>query len=473
MNFLHSIKPYQVESTQNRHRETAQRSWRSITSLIQTFRGFLRPASQARGPRNDRRGALVWSCAALFYLFQFVLRVSPSVMVEDLMSAYQLDATGFATLSALAMYAYSLMQIPAGIFADLYGARRCILISILICSLGTLLFCSTSLLWVAQVSRILIGIGSACAFLCVSKIAVNWFGSERHAQLFGLTMMAGTIGALNGGAPLAYCLSYFTWRETLFMLGCLGIGLWALNYFFLQDHPHKTEDKASHDFKAVVQTCFDSIRSLMVQPQCWLSAIAALGIYSCVSVLADLWGVSFFMQAYDLSKQDAAQVSSLIYVGLCCGSVVIPFLSHKFFGSKFFILLCLSSIAICLALLIYGPHNSSLLASVLCLLIGFAAGAEMLCFANACRVLPVKMAGTVTGFVNGVVMLGGSCLQQLVGYVLDRFWDGQLTIHGTRMYSVNAFQSAFLLLGLCILFALAIALFLKPQKKPETVLSTI
>jgi sugar phosphate permease len=307
----------------------------------------------------------------------------------------------------------------------------------------------------------------------VSKIAVNWFGTERHAQLFGLTMMAGTIGALNGGAPLAYTLTFLTWRETLLILGCVGLGVWLLNYFVLKDHPQKIENKTSYDLKSVFQACLDSMKALMAQPQCWLSAIAALGIYSCISVVADLWGVSFLMQAYELSKQDAAQVSSMLYVGLCFGSVLIPVISHKLFGSKAFILLCLSSIAICLSLLVYGPHNSSLLASVLCLMIGFAAGAEMLCFANACRVLPLKMAGTVTGFVNGVVMLGGSCIQQLVGYVLDQLWDGQMTSYGTRMYSVFAYQAAFLLLGFCILFALGIALYLKPQQQTAPALSTI
>jgi sugar phosphate permease len=388
------------------------------------------------------------------------------------MYAYHLDATGFATLSALAMYAYSLMQIPVGIFADLYGARRCILISILVCSAGTLLFCSTSILWVAQISRILIGVGSACAFLCVSKIAVNWFGSERHAQLFGLTMMAGTIGALNGGAPLAYSLNFFSWRETLFILGCIGLVLWVLNYFFLQDHPQKTT-QTKHNFKSLMHEALRSIRSLVSQPQCWISATVALGIYSCVSVLADLWGVSFCMQAYGLDRTDAAQVTSMIYVGLCCGSVLIPFISHRIFGSKFFILMGLSSIAICFALFIYGPHVSAYQASLLCFLIGFFAGAEMLCFANACRVLPQDMAGTVTGFVNGVVMLGGSCLQQLVGYTLDQLWDGTMTEQGIRVYSVFAYQSAFYLLGSCILGALVVALFLKPQKQNVPALSTI
>ncbi|WP_032112140.1 hypothetical protein [Candidatus Paracaedibacter symbiosus] len=76
------------------------------------------------------RPYLICLCAALFYIYQFVLRVSPSVMVDDIMLSFHLDAASFAFLTASAMYAYSLMQIPAGIFADKYGARVCILASI-------------------------------------------------------------------------------------------------------------------------------------------------------------------------------------------------------------------------------------------------------------------------------------------------------------------------------------------------------
>lgn len=419
------------------------------------------------------KGTHVWFCAALFYLFQFVIRVSPSVMVDDLMLAYGLDATGFATLSALAMYGYSVMQIPAGIVADLYGARRCILISILICTIGTLLFCSTSNLWIAQVSRILIGMGSAGAFLCVSKISVNWFGTRLQAQMFGLTMMAGTIGALNGGAPLAYCLNFFTWQETLFILGCIGFVIWGINYFMLQDSPQAAIKTDKLNFQSLMAEALASLRALFAQPQCWLSAISAMGVYSCICVLADLWGVSFLMQAYEIGKQQAAQVTSFIYVGLCVGSVMIPFISQRILGNKKFILLGLGMIAASFYSLVYGPHYSIAMASGLCLMIGFFSGVEMLCFANACSVLPSRMAGIVTGFVNGVVMLGGSLLQQMIGYVLDRLWDGTMTEQGTRAYSTSDFQSAFYLLGGCIIVTLVISFFLKSQRNTELSLSSI
>ncbi len=66
---------------------------------------------------------VLWAVASLFYLYQFVLRLSPSVMMEDLMEAFRIDATGFAAMGSIALLSYSLFQLPLGAFADRFGVR--------------------------------------------------------------------------------------------------------------------------------------------------------------------------------------------------------------------------------------------------------------------------------------------------------------------------------------------------------------
>ena len=83
---------------------------------------------------------LMWGCAVVYYLFQYILRVSPSVMMDDIMAAFNVSAHGFATLSATAMYCYAFAQIPVGVLADVFGARKIILMSIVLCVAGIALF---------------------------------------------------------------------------------------------------------------------------------------------------------------------------------------------------------------------------------------------------------------------------------------------------------------------------------------------
>ena len=54
-----------------------------------------------------------------------------------------------------------------------------------------------------------------------------------------------------------------------------------------------------------------------------------------------------------------------------------------------------------------------------------------------------NLAGTATGLVNMGVMTGPMVLQPLVGWVLDRAWDGSLR-EGARVYSDAAWRLGFL-----------------------------
>lgn len=392
-------------------------------------------------------------CAALFYIYQFVLRVAPSVMIDEIMLTFHLDAASFAFLSASAMYAYSLMQIPAGIFADKYGARACVLLSLFFCAIGALCFSLTENYWLALLSRILIGAGSACAFLSMTKIAISWFGTRWQARIFGITMTAGTIGALNGSIPIAYLLESTSWKGVFMILSAIGFVIWGLNYFFLQEK--QGVSAALDDKKSSIS--LQTIQLILKNPTCWINAIAALGIYACVSVIADLWGVSFCMHAFHLSRTKAAELTSLIYVGLCIGSIIIPFICDYGLSRKKFILAGLFITICCLLLFAFGKNLSILSISLLLLLIGFFAGAEMLCFTNACEAVLPSMAGTTTGFVNCIVMLGGSLLQNFFGLVMDYNWQGELDVYNEPIYGIYEYQSGFLLIILCLVISLIVA----------------
>ena len=70
------------------------------------------------------RAWLIWVVAALFYAYEFFIRISPAVMVNSLMHSFALDAAALGSLSAFYYYAYACMQIPVGMLLDRYGIRR-------------------------------------------------------------------------------------------------------------------------------------------------------------------------------------------------------------------------------------------------------------------------------------------------------------------------------------------------------------
>ena len=67
----------------------------------------------------------------------------------------------------------------------------------------------------------------------------------------------------------------------------------------------------------------------------------------------------------------------------------------------------------------------------------------------------MKIAGTAIALTNMVVMIGGSVFQPVVGKILDIEWTGVL-VHGARVYSSQAYQTALIVLPIGMLLAFLI-----------------
>ena len=143
-------------------------------------------------------GWLICGLGAIFYSYEYLLRIAPSVMEPALREHFDLSATGFGLLSSIYYFAYVPMQLPVGVLLDRYGPRRLLTFACLICVIGTLLFTGTTVFWIAATGRFLVGFGSAFAFVGVLKLATIWLPENRLAMVSGMTSALGAIGAMLG-----------------------------------------------------------------------------------------------------------------------------------------------------------------------------------------------------------------------------------------------------------------------------------
>ena len=77
---------------------------------------------------------IAWFVAAVFYMYQYIWRVTPNVLSIELREHFSLDADQFSTFGSLYFMFYSLMQIPLGLLLDKVGTKfmvlSCLIISI-------------------------------------------------------------------------------------------------------------------------------------------------------------------------------------------------------------------------------------------------------------------------------------------------------------------------------------------------------
>ena len=147
-----------------------------------------------------------WTILAIFYLYQYALRVSPGVLIEEIRHEFNMNADDFALIGSMCYYGYSLVQIPLGIIIDRAGIRKTALWSIALCVFGTFLFSFTHNPLIAYASRLIVGLGAASAFMSSIKLASDYLPPSKQGVVIGATLTLGAAGALITGSPLNYLL---------------------------------------------------------------------------------------------------------------------------------------------------------------------------------------------------------------------------------------------------------------------------
>lgn len=394
---------------------------------------------------------LVWLLPLSFFTYQFILRLWPSLMMHQIMHQFAIDATAFGLLASVYYYGYAGMQIPIAIFLDRYGARITVFLCAVVCGLGMFIFSTTDNWYFALLSRFLIGAGSAVGFLGTSKVVSQWFSKDSYARMIGFSFTVGLMGAIYGGKPVSVLVERYSWQNVAFVLAFISIAIGLFSYLFLAS-PRKVEAECPHPFKV------NDIKYLFSTPTLWLLAIANLLMVGALEGFADVWGVNYLMTAYDLSKSDAAELISFIFVGMLFGGPLLALLSKKL-GTYTVISCCGVGMALAFFYLILGTGYSWYGFAGLFFCIGVLCCYQVIVFAAGCELVSAHLLGVTVAFLNCINMLGGSFFHTLIGFIMDALWTGA-TNEGVRQYTVASYQ-ALLVIPFCALVGTSIVVFLK------------
>ena len=382
---------------------------------------------------------LGWLTAALFFGYAWVLRVAPSVMVEELMRDFAVGAAVLGNLSAAYFYGYAGMQIPVGVLLDRFGPRRLITISTLLCAGGCVLFATGDTLATVTAGRFLIGASAAFSLVGAMAVAGQWFSPDRFAMLSGLAMAMGMAGGVLGQAPLRVAVEASDWRTTTLLLAAGGVALSLAAWAFVRDRWRGSGGVAD---------VFSGLGDVARHPQTWLIALAGLGTSSPLLGFAGLWGVPFLETAYGLPRTLAATLTSMLFVGWGVGAPFFGWLSDRIGRRRPPMLAGLVLETAALVTLIYVPDLPTLMLGSLCFLIGFCGSSQIVCFALVKEIHPAGLSGTGIGFVNTMVTGAGALFQPLVGLLLDLAWAGE-TSQGARIYDTGTYRLALASLVAC------------------------
>jgi len=392
---------------------------------------------------------------AMFYLYEFVLQVSPAVMTSELMRDFQLNAAGLGAMAAFYYYSYTPMQLPAGLLYDRFGTRILITVAIGICTLGAFCFSLTHSVAIASFGRLLMGVGSAFSFIGAILLVSRWLPPQYFALMAGVIQLMSSVGAIAGQAPLAAAIATWGWRSTLFTVAVLGLLLGVFTWFLL-----KEKNPPAHNNKAHVATNeWQRLRKVCGNSQTWWIALFSFMAWAPIVAFAALWGIPFLVVAYGISTKVASTACAMIWVGIGVGSPFIGWWSDKI-GRRCLPLTLTAFLGfIAAAITIYFTHLNIVWLYICLFFIGVGAAGQALSFGLVRDRSDSSIVGTAVGFNNMAVVAGGALFQPLIGILLHWHSTGEMQ-QGAPVYNLADYQIALILVPLCYLAAALISRFL-------------
>lgn len=395
------------------------------------------------------RALLMYIMGALFLFFEMTIQVSPSVMAFQLMQDLHMTAFGLGIMSGCYFYTYTAMQIPAGILFDHFNVRLVIVTSVLICTIGIAALGFASNIYFACIARMLMGFGSAFAFVSVLVLTADLFQPKYFATITGVTQTLAALGAMSGQLPISLMVQHIGWRYSVFIFAVIGLVIALIIYFFLK-YERISRGITLHKSEKFVQ----AIKIIAMNKQTWFIALYACLLWAPMSAFTSLWGVPFLIIVFKLSHSSAAFLCSLMWLGLAVASPLLGFISTYYQNRK--IALALSALlgVISFGLVLWVKLSIFTLAIFL-----FFAGAA--CAGQALSFTLVKennsrlVSATAIAINNMAVVISGALFQPFIGWLLK---TGNLT-HAFQ------FQSALSVIFMAYVIGFIIAMFFINEPK--------
>ncbi|MFK0572731.1 MFS transporter [Endozoicomonas sp.] len=409
------------------------------------------------------RGILVCAIAALFCSYQFMLQGAPSVMVPQLMAAFDLDVAGIGWLTSSFVYLYLLFQVPGGYLADRCNARVLLVICSLLMAVACYWFSVSEGMLSAISSRAFMGIVTSPVIVVCMTLASRWFPERYFPTLAGLIEAFGMIGGGIGPLVLPNLMDAYGWQGAMRVVACFGIVLAVIIAIFVKNTPAVSEsDVKLHEVTFDDASESGSNRKASSNRLSFiLCCMYGFGLFAVITSFAGLWGIPFFYERFPGEQEAVADMVALIFIGTAIGAPLLGWLACRVSSTRKIMVICAAISPILFSVLIFLPGSMPIMA-FFCFMAGFSSGGYILAFSVVKKISNPARVGILLAVTNGSMLLAAPVMQPLIGFILESIGHD-----GLSALSIQDYQVAFLPLLVCQLLALVVAIFLKEGFKKQ------
>jgi predicted MFS family arabinose efflux permease len=390
-----------------------------------------------------KRAWSLWVLATLFYAYQYVVRVLPNNLMPFLTEVFHGSVSQIGHFSGMYYIGYTCMHIPLGLWLDRYSLRLVLSLCMTATACGLIpLWMSDSWDW-PVVGRLLTGCGSSGAVLGLLTILRRLFPEAWFGRMLGVSVTVGLVGALYGSGPVLHMMDWIGWQAATQVLALAGLVL-ALVFFFClpSENPVALEASAG---------VWRRLRDLAKQPRLWVLGVVGGLMVGPLEGYADAWGSVSLVQWYGLSTAGASSVVKFLFVGMCVGCIVLPWIADRW--------RC-HGVVIVVSGLLMGAGFLAVLSSTLPVsllpwvfgVVGFFCAYQVILVTQAATLVSSSYTALATAVVNMVLMSFGFVFHTVIAFLLALYHEkvGEALHDGA--YSAEALRFALMVIpvALCV-----------------------
>jgi MFS family permease len=440
---------------------------------------------------------VVWIVGMLAYAVAVINRSSLAALGPAAQVHFGADATQLSIFVFVQLAVYASCQIPVGVMMTKFGTTRVVLAGLVLMTVGQFAMAIVPEVWLAVIARLCLGAGDACVFICVIRLAANWFKPKFLPIVSQVTGLAGQAGQLISVTPLALLVDATSWSSGFFGLTGVTVLVLLLSIVTLRNTPgdrslfeqlFRFTGRATRNATPLAAETLSNAVLLPVTEALPVTGPAGTGVFRALKTLLKrpgvrlafwvhfttpftihsfllLWGTPFLTGGMRLSAHQSGLVLSVVIGSSMIGGLVLGPLTSRWAHRRLQVVLTvvLAIVAAWTVTLVWPGQAPLWWLIIMGIVIGAGGPASMIAFDVVRTHTHERQLSVGTGLANTGGFIAAITLVLAIGIVLDVLGAGD-----PESYSTGAFKIA--MLCQYPLWGLGIAMILRERPRARDAL---
>lgn len=362
---------------------------------------------------------LTWTVC---YMDRMVMTVAVPYIAKD----FNLTSVEMGVVMSAFFAGYALFQIPGGMLADKFGARKVMAIAVSWWSVFTAFTGMATSLFSMLIIRFLFGLGEASFPGGSWKTVSTWFPKKERATANSFMLSSNSLGPAIAPLFVVGIMATFSWRSVFYFLFIPGIIVVALILYFVRNKPEDSKMISPEELKVITEKDSEedltnkiSFKDVIKLPIVW-KIFFTFFAFDIVFWGFSSWIPTYLVNARSFKLVKMGIIASLPFFAGTVGTVAGGYLSDKYFVGNRRIVIVISLIltATCL-ILTYITPNEVLAMTFLTFTGFFVCIAFSGIWALPMNILPPEVMGSSSGFINFAGQMAGFISPIAMGFLIQ------------------------------------------------------